>query len=162
MDSRAAFLLFAFAAVPAWAQNAATPDTAAPAPAVAPAPAAAPTAAADSAPAAKPAPLVLYFGTGSSSIRPEDMKTLDQASRLYREGHPIVMVVSGATDMTGSPAANLALSQARAETVLHALVSRGIPEARFQVLAKGETDPAVPTPAGTANQSNRRVEISWR
>ncbi len=87
---------------------------------------------------------------------------LDRAARLFRDGNPLVMTVSGAADSVGSPAANLALSQQRADAVFHELIARGIPAQRFQVLAKGVTDPSVPTPPGTAEPNNRRVEISWR
>jgi outer membrane protein OmpA-like peptidoglycan-associated protein len=72
------------------------------------------------------------------------------------------MVVCGGTDSTGSAAANLRLSQQRADNVLQGLVARGIPVERFQILAKGETEPAVPAPEGTPEARNRRVEITWR
>lgn len=109
-----------------------------------------------------PAPLIIHFDSGSAMVRAEDYGVLDHAARLYRDGNPIVMVVTGATDSAGQPARNLGLSEARARAVLQALVARGIPAGRFQLLAKGETDPAVPGPAGTAQPENRRVEISWR
>lgn len=109
-----------------------------------------------------PSSLLLYFNPGSATVRPTDVALLDQASRLYREGKPIVMIVSGSTDSTGSPAANLRLSQRRANNVLQGLVSRGIPVERFQVTAKGETDLVVPTPPGVSEERNRRVEITWR
>jgi outer membrane protein OmpA-like peptidoglycan-associated protein len=109
-----------------------------------------------------PDALDLYFDNGSSEIRPEDRKLLDKASRLYSEGKPIVMVVAGSTDLVGSPALNLKLSQARADNVLRGLVARGIPVERFQVLAKGVSDLPVPTGANTAEPHNRRVEITWR
>jgi outer membrane protein OmpA-like peptidoglycan-associated protein len=109
-----------------------------------------------------PSSLLLYFNPGSATVRPKDVSLLDQASRLYREGKPIVMIVSGSTDSTGSPAVNLRLSQRRANNVLQGLVSRGIPVERFQVTAKGETDPLVPTPPGVSEERNRRVEITWR
>lgn len=115
------------------------------------------------APAAKaPDSLVLYFASGSTTVGKEGLATLDQASRLYRDGKPIVMVVSGSTDAVGSPAANLKLSQQRADAVLQGLIARGIPAERFQVLAKGETEPSVPTAKGVAEARNRRVEITWR
>ncbi len=120
-----------------------------------PAPAAVPNAAAKA-----PDKLVLLFDVGSASVRAADMAVLDQASRLYRDGKPIVMVVSGSTDATGAAAANLRLSQQRADNVLQGLVARGIPAERFQVLAKGVTDPVDQTSA--ANAQNRRVEITWR
>jgi outer membrane protein OmpA-like peptidoglycan-associated protein len=72
------------------------------------------------------------------------------------------MIVSGSTDATGSPGLNLRLSQRRADNVLQGLVARGIPIERFQVMAKGETDPVVQTKPGLAEERNRRVEITWR
>jgi outer membrane protein OmpA-like peptidoglycan-associated protein len=109
-----------------------------------------------------PSSLVLYFNPGSATVRPQDVALLDQASRLYRAGNPIVMIVSGSADLTGSPGPNLRLSQRRANNVLQGLVSRGIPVERFQVIAKGETDPAVQTKPGVAEVRNRRVEVTWR
>ncbi len=109
-----------------------------------------------------PSSLVLYFAPGSASIRHQDVALLDQASRLYRAGKPIVMIVTGSSDMTGSASANLHLSQQRADNVLQGLVARGIPVERFQVIAKGQTDPVVPTSSDVAEERNRRVEITWR
>ena len=109
-----------------------------------------------------PSSLVLYFNPGSATIRAQDVALLDQASRLYREGKPIVMVLTGGTDSTGSASANLRLSQRRAESVLNGLVARGIPVERFQLIAKGETEPVVPTSRGEPEERNRRVEITWR
>jgi len=114
------------------------------------------------APAKAPDALVVYFDTGSATVRPADTAVLDHASRLYRDGKPIVMIVSGSTDAVGPAEVNLRLSQARADAVLQGLVARGIPAERFQVLAKGETDPAVPNPPNTPVPQNRRVEITWR
>jgi len=115
-----------------------------------------------SASSAAPSSLVLYFDLGSAEVRPPDMAVLDQASRLYRDGKPIVMVITGSTDAVGTAESNLRLSQRRAEAVLHGLVARGIPPERFQILAKGMTEPAVPTTPGSAEPGNRRAEITWR
>lgn len=120
----------------------------------APAPQASPTKAQDS--------LSIYFDPGSAAVTPQGQTILDQAARTYRDGKPIVMVVSGGTNSTGSAAANLRLSQQRADNVLQGLVARGIPIERFQILAKGETEPAVAAPEGTPEARNRRVEITWR
>lgn len=109
-----------------------------------------------------PNSLVILFDVGSSKIRPSDNTILDLASRTFNEGKPIVMIISGGSDRTGSPQANLALSQKRAINVLHALLDRGLPVDRFQVLAKGETEPSVPTAHGVRERENRRVVITWR
>lgn len=111
---------------------------------------------------AAPSALVFYFDSGSAKVRTKDVALLDQASRLYRDGKPIVMVVTGATDAVGTAGTNMRLSQQRAAAVLHGLVARGIPTERFQVLAKGATEPSVPAPAGVAEPRNRRVEVTWR
>ncbi len=119
------------------------------------------TAATAPAPAA-PAPLVIYFASGSTVVPEQYQPVLDHAARLYRAGNPVVMIVSGATDSVGSPALNLMLSQRRADAVIQGLVTRGIPEVRFQALAKGQTEPAVAAPDGTPEAQDRRVEITWR
>jgi outer membrane protein OmpA-like peptidoglycan-associated protein len=112
---------------------------------------------------AKPADsLSVYFDPGSATVNAQGQGVLDQAARTYRDGKPIIMVVSGGSDSTGSAGVNLRLSQTRADNVLQGLVARGIPVERFQLLAKGETEPAVPAPEGTSEARNRRVEISWR
>jgi len=126
-----------------------------------PAPSAANSSAAPPAPST-PSSLVLYFDPGGAAIRQKDVQLLDQASRLYRAGHPIVMIVTGGAGATGSPAENLNLSEQRANTVLQGLVSRGMPVERFQVMAKGETDLVAPTPPETSEERKRRVEITWR
>ena len=109
-----------------------------------------------------PESLVLYFDLGSAQVRSQDEALLDQASRLYREGNPIVMIVAGSADTVGPPARNLSLSRQRADAVLRGLISRGIPVGRFQLVAKGETELAVPTADEVPEQRNRRVEITWR
>jgi outer membrane protein OmpA-like peptidoglycan-associated protein len=114
------------------------------------------------APAKAPDSLSVYFESGSAAITAQSQTVLDQAARTYRDGKPIIMVVSGGSDSTGSASANLHLSQLRAGNVLQGLIARGIPVERFQVLAKGQTEPAVSAPEGTPEARNRRVEISWR
>ncbi len=115
----------------------------------------------DKAPAGSPS-LVIYFQSGSSTLRPEDKAVLDRASRAYNEGKPIVMILTGTSDRVGNAEKNLTLSQRRATAVLTGLLDRGIPADRFQVLAKGETELAVPTGQGVSEAQNRRVEITWR
>ncbi len=109
-----------------------------------------------------PAPdsIVVYFDNGSARINTDDLALLDKAARLYRDGHPILMTVSAGADSTGSPVKNLHLSQLRADAVFQGLVARGIPADRFQIVAKGQTDPAVQ--ADGQEPKNRRAEITWK
>lgn len=123
---------------------------------------AAPAAPADGDTATAAGKIVLLFDSGSDALTADSEATLDKVARLYRDGNPVLMIVSGATDSTGNPASNLLLSQRRANTVQRGMLARGIPAERTQILAKGETVPAVSAPKGTAEPQNRRVEISWR
>ena len=112
----------------------------------------------ESAPSTAPSSLVFYFDAGSAKVRPKDVALFDQTSRLYRDGKPL----TGSTDSVGTAAGNLRLSQERAGAVLRGLVARGIPTERFQILAKGATEPPVPTAPGAAEPRNRRAELTWR
>ncbi len=106
--------------------------------------------------------LKVYFQTGSAHVAGDQQATLDQAARLFREGSPIVMIVSGGADTVGAPETNLRLSIERAQAVLEGLVARGIPVERLQLLGRGVTDLPVETDEGVANPENRIVEITWR
>ena len=106
--------------------------------------------------------LTILFAPASATVDTQGEATLEKASRLYRAGNPIVMIVAGSTDTTGSPAGNLSLSERRARAVLQGLVARGIPIARLQLLAAGTTDLAVKTGPQTPDPQNRRVDITWR
>jgi len=109
-----------------------------------------------------PAPdsIIVFFDNGSAKMHTDDLALLDKAARLYRDGHPILMTVSAGADATGSPVKNLHLSQERADAVFQGLVARGIPADRFQIVAKGQTDPAVQ--ADGQEPKNRRAEITWK
>lgn len=106
--------------------------------------------------------LRVYFGLGSAEVASDQRDVLERAARLYREGNPYVMVLAGGADTVGPPDMNLELSLARARTVADALAARGIPVERLQVLGRGNSDLAVDTGDGVANQENRVVEITWR
>lgn len=102
----------------------------------------------------------LYFADSSSALTATENQKLDQAARLYREGNPAVMFVTGHSDSRGSEYPNLLLSAERAKAAKEALVARGIPANRLQLQAMGSSLPRDPnTPPA---QDNRRVVITWR
>jgi outer membrane protein OmpA-like peptidoglycan-associated protein len=67
--------------------------------------------------------------------------------------------IQGHTDNVGADADNLALSEARAKSVVDYLVSKGIAPGRLTAIGFGETQPidANETKKGRAN--NRRTEF---
>lgn len=120
------------------------------------------TAAASAQEAEGPSELKIFFDLGSAEVRGDQRDALDAAARLFRDGNPIVMIVSGSADTVGEERNNLRLSVQRAEIVALALVDRGIPAARLQVLGLGNSELAVETDDEVAQQENRNATITWR
>lgn len=106
--------------------------------------------------------LKVYFPSGSSRVQADQAATLDLAARTFRDGNPLVMVVSGGADTVGDPLENLDLSLRRASSVADGLVARGIPVTRLQVLGRGNSELRIQTEPGVPEEGNRVVEISWR
>lgn len=100
--------------------------------------------------------LTIDFPLASAQLSPTAQQQLDGAARLYRDAKPEVMIVSGHTDTVGGEFQNLVLSAKRAEAVKYALVDRGVPAERLQVVAVGE---AQPTPDITPG---RLAVVTWR
>jgi outer membrane protein OmpA-like peptidoglycan-associated protein len=70
------------------------------------------------------------------------------------------ILIEGHTDNVGSPASNLALSDARAAAVKAALVSAyGVDGGRITTRGLGDTKPSVPNTTAAGRAQNRRVEI---
>lgn len=104
----------------------------------------------------------IFFDSGQFNIRPGDADILDQAAAaIAKLGRPKV-VLTGHTDMTGLHTSDVRLSKWRAEEVKKYLVKRGVPADDITTVAKGESDPRVPTPRGTASQDNRNVHIELK
>jgi OOP family OmpA-OmpF porin len=102
----------------------------------------------------------LFFDNGSTNLSAAANQRLDEAARLYREGQPVVMFVSGHSDSSGAEYPNLVLSAERALVAKQALVARGIPADRLQMRAMGTSLPVDPN--ATLPENNRRVVITWR
>jgi OOP family OmpA-OmpF porin len=69
----------------------------------------------------------IYFGTNSAEIPTDGKSELEQAAAKMRQLPAGTMVrISGFTDTTGNPTANLKLSQERASAVREVLVEAGV------------------------------------
>jgi len=107
----------------------------------------------------------INFKTGSAEILKTSNKTLDGAAKLLTEYADLKLEIQGHTDDVGDDAANLDLSQKRADSVKAYFEGKGIAGDRLTAKGYGETAPSV-SPEGlkggklkAAQAKNRRVEF---
>jgi outer membrane protein OmpA-like peptidoglycan-associated protein len=70
--------------------------------------------------------------------------------------------IIGHTDTVGDAAMNVRLGMERARWVAALLRRHGLAAVELTVTSHGEVDPLVPTPDGTDEARNRRVEVIVR
>ncbi|HLP50689.1 MAG TPA: OmpA family protein [Chitinophagales bacterium] len=107
----------------------------------------------------------VLYEFGKSTLTENSKAVLDNLYQIMVENPAFVIELSAHTDAIGSDAANLKLSQARAESCVSYLISKGITKDRMVAKGYGETMPKVPNntedgkddPAGRA--INRRTEF---
>lgn len=102
----------------------------------------------------------ILFDSGSDLIRPESAPTLKEIAAMLSDHPDLKLVVEGHTDGVGNPAANLALSDARARAVAAALVrEHGVAADRLQSKGFGSSKPVATNDTAEGRQNNRRVEL---
>ena len=82
----------------------------------------------------------ITFPTAQSSIKADFYPVLDAVSDVLKEYSKTSITVAGYTDSVGRPAANLALSQDRANAVAGYLQSRGVDGNRLQAVGYGASN----------------------
>ena len=101
----------------------------------------------------------MYFATAKTTILTSSKPSLEMLYDLLKENPKLVIRIIGHTDDVGSDAANIKLSQGRANSVKQAMVKRVISSSRIQTQGKVESDPVVANDSDQHRQMNRRVEI---
>lgn len=101
----------------------------------------------------------LSFPVGRSELSPERAEGLRAIADVLARREGLIVRIEGHTDSSGSASRNLALSQARAESVKDALVALGIERDRIQTEGLGETRPLTDNQTAEARLSDRRVEV---
>jgi outer membrane protein OmpA-like peptidoglycan-associated protein len=99
------------------------------------------------------------FETGSANLTDQSHNTLDRVAAAII-GNPDVRVeVAGYTDNRGGAAANLRLSQARADAVRAYLIGKGVPAFQLTSRGFGAGNPIAPNTTPVGRSRNRRVEL---
>jgi OOP family OmpA-OmpF porin len=102
---------------------------------------------------------IVYFNFDRSDLTPDGRKTVEDAAASFKQSGTARIAIDGYTDLAGSALYNMKLSKRRADTVHAYLVRLGVPDGAIQQAWHGKENPAVPTPDGTREPRNRRVEI---
>ena len=101
----------------------------------------------------------VHFDTGKSTLRPESFTELDELAEYLKLKKNLSVEIAGHTDDVGDDAANLKLSQARAESVVKYLIEKGISKDRLTAKGYGETQPTSDNSTEEGKQLNRRTEV---
>ncbi len=104
----------------------------------------------------------LLFFTGTANLKPESMGALLDVSKVIKEASSTVKII-GYTDSDGNDAANLKLSEQRAEAVKDILIKQyGIDEKMLTTEGRGEDRPIAENTSSEGKAQNRRVEFIFK
>jgi outer membrane protein OmpA-like peptidoglycan-associated protein len=103
--------------------------------------------------------LYINFDTGSATIQQDSMSQLEELSKLLQAGSALKLEVGGHTDNAGTPESNQKLSDARANSVMAAMVKFGIAAGRLTAKGYGQMVPIADNRTEEGRAKNRRVEL---
>jgi lipid-binding SYLF domain-containing protein len=101
----------------------------------------------------------VHFATGKADITPDSEAALANAAQAMKDNPGWKIQVEGFTDSTGDKAANLKLSEDRAEAVARWLADHGVDSSRLTTKGYGEDKPVASNETEAGRKKNRRVEL---
>lgn len=104
----------------------------------------------------------ILFQSGAAIIAASAATELDAFAQALLLCPDADVDVEGHTDADGDDRLNLALSVARAEAVVNALIERGVSPARLYAIGYGETLPVADNATADGKRQNRRIVVSVR
>lgn len=103
----------------------------------------------------------VQFETGKADLKPVSFPLLDEVVAVMKGNPQIELVeIGGHTDSTGGADLNRTLSQARAESVLKYIASKGIAKGRLSAKGYGPDVPVADNAVEEGREANRRVEFN--
>jgi len=101
----------------------------------------------------------LLFNTGQATLQPASQEQLTNIADILKAYPQVKIRIGGYTDNTGDPAANLQLSEQRADNVMAELAKLGIDPARMTAKGYGAEDPIADNSTEEGRQKNRRISL---
>jgi OmpA-OmpF porin, OOP family len=104
----------------------------------------------------------VHFDFDRYSLRPEAVRTLDEAVAVLQRNADVRVEIEGHTCNIGTAEYNMALGERRANSVRDYLVSRGISADRFRTVSYGEERPKYDNAREETRRLNRRAALVVR
>ena len=101
----------------------------------------------------------LQFDTGSATLQPASQDQLTNIAGILKAYPQVKIRIGGYTDNTGDPAANLQLSQQRADSVMAQLTQLGVDPSRMSAKGYGQEAPVADNSTEEGRQKNRRISL---
>jgi len=103
---------------------------------------------------------MVHFATGKAVILSDSFELLAQVADAIKSTNLKKVLIEGHTDSQGSDAANMKLSQARADSVRKHLIDKGsVDPGVLEAVGFGETRPIASNQTAPGRAQNRRVEF---
>jgi OmpA family/Carboxypeptidase regulatory-like domain len=103
----------------------------------------------------------IEFDPGSSKLKPESFKLLDEVAEIIKSDPALKISVEGHTSDVGSATDNLKLSQERSRAVMYYLISKGVEKSRLSAIGFGEMKPIAPNVTEKGRWMNERIEFKF-
>jgi outer membrane protein OmpA-like peptidoglycan-associated protein len=101
----------------------------------------------------------LLFDTGKATLQPASQEQLTNSAAILKAYPQVEVRIGGYTDNTGDPAANLQLSQQRADNVMGEISRLGVDPSRMSAKGYGEENPVADNSTEEGRQKNRRISL---
>lgn len=105
------------------------------------------------------ATLHINFDTGKSDLKADGQAAVKEIAAMMKADAAMKLSIQGHTDNVGASASNKQLSEARAKSVMSAVVALGVDAGRLKAAGYGQDKPVDDNATESGRAKNRRVEL---
>jgi len=102
---------------------------------------------------------IIYFAFGEKEASQEELNKLTLIVSMLKLNKSKTIMLIGHTDDTGEGNINMELGAARGGSIRVALMERGVPADKINILSRGELKPAETNDTSAGRAKNRRVQM---